>query len=213
MRQRPSRGRPAAASITPSTAGHHQRPSTLAPEQSQLGGADQQQPVRRRADRQPNLNSLIDALDNHGLITVLAEPNLTAVSGEPASFLAGGEFPVPVPAGTGLVGIDWKNFGVSLNFVATVTDGRPHQPARQARGERAVDHRRHHHRQHQRARADDAPRRDDGRAGERPEPSPSPDCCRTTSRRTSTSSPGSATCPCSASSSARRRSSATRPSS
>ena len=43
-----------------------------------------------------DLNTLIDALDSEGLITVLAEPNLTAVSGEPASFLAGGEFPVPV---------------------------------------------------------------------------------------------------------------------
>jgi pilus assembly protein CpaC len=67
-------------------------------------------------------NTLIDALDNHGLITVLAEPNLTAVSGEPAKFLAGGEFPVPVPAGTGLVGIEWKQFGVSLTFVGTITD-------------------------------------------------------------------------------------------
>jgi pilus assembly protein CpaC len=67
-----------------------------------------------------SLNSLIDALDNHGLVTVLAEPNLSAVSGEPANFLAGGEFPVPVPAGNGLVGIDWKKFGVSLNFVATI---------------------------------------------------------------------------------------------
>ncbi len=67
-----------------------------------------------------DLNALVDALDNHGLVTVLAEPNLTALSGEPANFLAGGEFPVPVPAGTGLVGIDWKDFGVSLNFVATV---------------------------------------------------------------------------------------------
>ncbi len=68
-----------------------------------------------------NLSSLIDALDNHGLVTILAEPNLTAISGEPASFLAGGEFPIPVPAGQGLVGIDWKKFGVSLNFVATLT--------------------------------------------------------------------------------------------
>jgi pilus assembly protein CpaC len=67
-----------------------------------------------------SLNSLVDALDNHGLITLLAEPNLTALSGEPASFLVGGEFPVPVPAGTGVVGIDGKTFGVSLNFVATV---------------------------------------------------------------------------------------------
>jgi pilus assembly protein CpaC len=67
-----------------------------------------------------SLNGLIDALDNHGLVTLLAEPNLTAISGEPANFLAGGEFPVPVPAGTGVVGIDWKTFGVSLNFIATV---------------------------------------------------------------------------------------------
>jgi len=67
-----------------------------------------------------SVNTLIDALDNHGLITILAEPNLTALSGEPAKFLAGGEFPVPVPAGQGLVGIDWKQFGVSLTFVATI---------------------------------------------------------------------------------------------
>jgi pilus assembly protein CpaC len=69
-----------------------------------------------------NLSSVIDALDNHGLVTILAEPNLTAISGEPASFLAGGEFPIPVPAGQGLVGIDWKKFGVSLNFIATLAN-------------------------------------------------------------------------------------------
>lgn len=68
-----------------------------------------------------NVDTLIDALDNHGLITVLAEPNLTAISGEPAKFLAGGEFPVPVPAGQGLVGLDWKQYGVSLTFVGTIT--------------------------------------------------------------------------------------------
>jgi pilus assembly protein CpaC len=67
-----------------------------------------------------NINSLLTALDNHGLITVLAEPNLTAISGEPAKFLAGGEFPVPVPAGNGTVGIEWKSFGVGLTFVATI---------------------------------------------------------------------------------------------
>jgi pilus assembly protein CpaC len=70
-----------------------------------------------------SLNTLIEALDNHGLITVLAEPNLSAISGEAASFLAGGEFPVPVPAGNGVVGIEWKKFGVSLNFVATIASG------------------------------------------------------------------------------------------
>ena len=67
-----------------------------------------------------DVNALIDALDKHGLITVLAEPNLSAVSGEPASFLAGGEFPIPVPQGLNQVTIDWKQFGVSLNFVATI---------------------------------------------------------------------------------------------
>jgi pilus assembly protein CpaC len=91
--------------------------------QSQLGGQTNNNLFAGVRTRQLNLNSLIDALDNHGLVTVLAEPNLTALSGEPASFLAGGEFPIPVPAGTGLVGIDFKNFGVSLNFIATVTSG------------------------------------------------------------------------------------------
>jgi len=90
--------------------------------QSQLGGASLNNLFGGVQTKSLNLNSVIDALDNHGLVTILAEPNLTAVSGEPANFLAGGEFPVPVPAGTGLVGIDWKKFGVSLNFVATIGD-------------------------------------------------------------------------------------------
>ena len=90
-------------------------------EGSQLGGQTNNNLFLGARSGNVNLNTLIDALDNHGLVTVLAEPNLTAVSGEPANFLAGGEFPVPVPAGQGLVGIDWKKFGVSLNFVATIS--------------------------------------------------------------------------------------------
>jgi pilus assembly protein CpaC len=70
-----------------------------------------------------DVNALLDALENHGLINVLAEPNLSAVSGEPASFLAGGEFPVPVPQSNNTISIDFKKFGVSLNFVATIADG------------------------------------------------------------------------------------------
>jgi len=72
-----------------------------------------------------NVSAVIDALASEGLITLLAEPNLTAVSGESASFLAGGEFPVPVPQG-GAAGtaatftIEWKRFGVSLDFTPTV---------------------------------------------------------------------------------------------
>ncbi|MGH6967758.1 MAG: type II and III secretion system protein family protein [Stellaceae bacterium] len=76
-----------------------------------------------------NINATLDALETQGLATVLAEPNLTAVSGQKASFLAGGEFPVPVPqSGTGgsaVVTIDYKKFGVSLSFIATIlNDGR-----------------------------------------------------------------------------------------
>ncbi|HUJ98240.1 MAG TPA: type II and III secretion system protein family protein [Stellaceae bacterium] len=71
-----------------------------------------------------NVNAVIDALDQNGLVTILAEPNLTALSGEPASFLAGGEFPVPVPQasnnGVSQITIEWKKFGVSLNFVSTI---------------------------------------------------------------------------------------------
>ncbi|HLI19750.1 MAG TPA: type II and III secretion system protein family protein [Stellaceae bacterium] len=75
------------------------------------------------------INALVDALAQNGLITILAEPDLVTVSGQKASFLAGGEFPVPVPqTGTGTtaaITIDWKQFGVSLNFTPTIlADGR-----------------------------------------------------------------------------------------
>jgi pilus assembly protein CpaC len=66
------------------------------------------------------VDTLLDALDKNGLITVLAEPNLTAVSGEPASFLVGGEYPIPVSGSLGQIGLDFKKFGVSLSFVATI---------------------------------------------------------------------------------------------
>jgi pilus assembly protein CpaC len=69
-----------------------------------------------------NASGLIDALEQEGLITVLAEPNLTAASGETASFLAGGEFPVPVPQGLQQITIEWKKFGVSVDFTPTVLD-------------------------------------------------------------------------------------------
>jgi pilus assembly protein CpaC len=69
-----------------------------------------------------DINSVIDALATDQLITILAEPNLTAQSGEVASFLAGGEFPVPVAANnsTNSITIEFKQFGVSLAFVPTV---------------------------------------------------------------------------------------------
>lgn len=69
-----------------------------------------------------DLNGLIDALEDEGLITILAEPNLTAVSGETASFLAGGEFPVLVPQDEDTITVEFKKFGVSLAFTPTVLD-------------------------------------------------------------------------------------------
>lgn len=64
----------------------------------------------------------LEALERDGLVNTLAEPNLTAISGETAGFLAGGEFPVPV--GTtddgNTVTLEFKQFGVSLNFTPTV---------------------------------------------------------------------------------------------
>lgn len=71
-------------------------------------------------DGQNNINGIIDALEEEGLITLLAEPNLTALSGEPASFLAGGEFPIPVPGEDGTVTVDYKEFGVSLDFTPNI---------------------------------------------------------------------------------------------
>lgn len=70
-----------------------------------------------------NLNTMIDALQSEGLISILAEPNLTAVSGETASFLAGGEFPVPVAQQQNAITVEWKKFGVALDFTPTVVDG------------------------------------------------------------------------------------------
>lgn len=67
-----------------------------------------------------NVNSMIDALAQDGLITILAEPTLTAMSGETANFLAGGEFPIPIPQGNNTISIEFKNYGVSLAFTPTL---------------------------------------------------------------------------------------------
>jgi pilus assembly protein CpaC len=55
-----------------------------------------------------------------GLVTTLAEPNLTALSGETAEFLAGGQFPIPMSSGLGTVSVEFKNYGVSLSYTPTV---------------------------------------------------------------------------------------------
>lgn len=62
----------------------------------------------------------LDAGETMGLVTTLSEPNLTALSGETAEFLAGGEFPIPLSQGLGTTTIEYKKFGVSLAYTPTV---------------------------------------------------------------------------------------------
>jgi pilus assembly protein CpaC len=79
-----------------------------------------------------NIFTALDALERKGLVTTLAEPTLVALSGESASFLAGGEFPVPVSqggssgggqnSGSNAITVEYKPFGVSLAFTPTVLD-------------------------------------------------------------------------------------------
>lgn len=65
---------------------------------------------------------LLEALESKGMVRTLAEPNLTALSGQEAKFLAGGEYPIPIPDSDG-IGIEYKPFGVELNFTPVVVDG------------------------------------------------------------------------------------------
>ena len=67
----------------------------------------------------------LELAETDGLVTTLAEPNLTALSGETASFLAGGEFPIPVSQSLGSLSIEYKQYGVGLAFTPIVlADGR-----------------------------------------------------------------------------------------
>ena len=67
----------------------------------------------------------VDLAAKDGLVSILAEPNLTALSGETASFLAGGEYPIPVSQGNDAVTVEYKQYGVGLAFTPIVlADGR-----------------------------------------------------------------------------------------
>jgi pilus assembly protein CpaC len=67
-----------------------------------------------------NADGLLQALEERGVVRRLAEPNLTALSGDTASFLAGGEFPIPISSNLGNVTVEFKKFGVGLAFTPTV---------------------------------------------------------------------------------------------
>ncbi len=70
-----------------------------------------------------DLMSQLDFGERYGLVSTLAQPNLTALSGETASFLAGGEYPIPVAQQQGSLSIEYRPYGVSLSFTPTVLDG------------------------------------------------------------------------------------------
>ena len=65
---------------------------------------------------------LLEALEQKGMVRTLAEPNLTALSGQEATFLAGGEYPVPVAQDDDTVSIEFKPFGIQMNFIPRVVD-------------------------------------------------------------------------------------------
>jgi pilus assembly protein CpaC len=78
--------------------------------------------LTRLITRGYTIDTIINALEQKGTARRLAEPNLVALSGQRASFLAGGEFPFPVPSSDGTITIEFKRFGVGLEFTPTVLD-------------------------------------------------------------------------------------------
>ena len=119
----------------------------------------------------PSVQATMRAMESSGVIRTLAEPNLTAISGESATFIAGGEFPIPTgvtcqTTAAGAVGqcapsIAFKKFGISLNFTPVVLTRRPDQPAGDDRSIRSLQRQ---FDQHQRAFGSldqDPPRRND----------------------------------------------------
>lgn len=72
-------------------------------------------------------SAVLNALESSGLAKMLAEPTLVALSGQEAKFLVGGEFPIPMASTLGQVTVQWKKFGILLNFTPTViADGALH---------------------------------------------------------------------------------------
>jgi pilus assembly protein CpaC len=76
--------------------------------------------IARLISGHTTIDALINALEQKGVARSLAEPNLVALSGDTASFLAGGEYPIPVAGSYGNVTVDYKKYGVGLAFTPTV---------------------------------------------------------------------------------------------
>src|SRR6202023_3949374 len=80
-------------------------------------------------DMKDQLGAVLKALQTKGLFQSLAEPNLVSESGKEASFLAGGEFPIPIAQGSGAnigISVQFKEFGVRLAFTPTIIGDRVH---------------------------------------------------------------------------------------
>ncbi|MEQ1619131.1 MAG: type II and III secretion system protein family protein [Terricaulis sp.] len=116
-------GPAAGTGTTPSGAGvgGYSSEPTFDPNGNYIGDSITNGPARTEQLRQTDAS--IEAFERAGLLRVLAEPNLTAISGEAATFLAGGEFPVPVSAKDGQVSVEFKPFGVGLAFTPVVMSG------------------------------------------------------------------------------------------
>ena len=68
------------------------------------------------------IDTALQALEEKGIVRTLAKPNLVAISGQKASFLAGGEFPFPVPQGQNQITVEFRPYGVKLNFIPQIQD-------------------------------------------------------------------------------------------
>ena len=116
-----------------------------------------------------DLLGALDLGETDGQVTTLANPNLTALSGETATFLAGGEIPIPINQGLGAVSVEYKQYGVSLAYTPTVLVRRPNLAARQARSVAARLFERGYAGWNTDPRPDHPPHRNDGRARLGPE--------------------------------------------
>ncbi len=67
-----------------------------------------------------DIGAALDLAETNGLVSTLSQPNLTALSGETADFLAGGEFPIPISQGLGATSVEYRNYGVKLTYTPTV---------------------------------------------------------------------------------------------
>lgn len=101
------------------------RISGLADPTGFLGGADYNTPAVGARMRAGGLtfDTLLEALEQRGVVQILSEPTLTTVTGQTASFRAGGEFAYPVNQGDGVIAAEFKEYGVAIDFTPTILPG------------------------------------------------------------------------------------------